>query len=139
MWRMDPSDTEQAYPFVCKSVIYTGHRANIFNAAMLPFSSRMCVCIVHFVDDFLHLFMIFRYSATVAGDKEVRVFDVGEAVGDGNETRYTTRNACIRVLKCHRDRVKRIITEESPDLFLTVSEARALSSPRYACLELTAL
>lgn len=43
VWRMDTSNTEQEYPFVCRSVIYTGHRANIFNVQMLPSSSRMYV------------------------------------------------------------------------------------------------
>jgi WD repeat-containing protein 42A len=35
---------------------------------------------------------------------------------------YTTRESCIRVLRCHTGRTKRIITEDSPDLFLTVAE-----------------
>ena len=53
------------------------------------------------------------------------MFDVGEAVGQsptGSEMEYTTRQACIRVLRCHSGRTKRIITEDSPDLFLTVAE-----------------
>lgn len=73
----------------------------------------------------------FRYddnyvgSATVSGDRQVRVFDVGEVVGQsptGSEMEYTTRESCIRVLRCHTGRTKRIITEDSPDLFLTVAE-----------------
>jgi hypothetical protein len=73
----------------------------------------------------------FRYddnhvgSATVSGDQQVRVFDVGEAVGQsptGSEMEYTTRESCIRILRCHDRRTKRIITEDSPDLFLTVAE-----------------
>lgn len=65
--------------------------------------------------------------ATVSGDNLVRVFDIGEAAGrssTGTETIYTTRQACIRVLRCHLGRTKRIITEDSPDLFLTVAEVR---------------
>ncbi len=58
-------------------------------------------------------------SATVAGDRQVRVFDVGYAHG-GSETEYS--NARTHLLTCHEDRVKRIVTEESPDVFLTVSE-----------------
>ncbi|KAF8558753.1 WD40 repeat-like protein [Imleria badia] len=104
VWRMDPSsDTQNEYPFACQTVIDTGHSANVFNAHMLPSSTRI---------------------ATVAGDKQVRVFDVGESVGrspSGNEMRYT-RQACIRVLRCHSGRTKRIITEDSPDFFLTVAE-----------------
>ncbi|KAG1783294.1 WD40 repeat-like protein [Suillus placidus] len=131
VWRMDPSrstgaDTssssgasrsssvtadsaekslnQEEYPFTCQSVISTGHTQNVFNAQMLPFSTRI---------------------VTVSGDRQVRVFDVGEAVGQsptGSEMEYTTRESCIRVLRCHTGRTKRIITEDSPDLFLTVAE-----------------
>jgi WD repeat-containing protein 42A len=67
------------------------------------------------------------YRATVAGDRQVRVFDVGQnypssAIGQ-NAQEYCTFHARTHVLKCHEDRVKRIATEESPDRFLTVSEA----------------
>lgn len=64
-------------------------------------------------------------SATVSGDRQVRVFDVGEAVGQsptGSEMSYDTRQSCVRILCCHSGRTKRIITEDSPDLFLTVAE-----------------
>ncbi|KAF8914650.1 WD40-repeat-containing domain protein [Mucidula mucida] len=100
IWRGDPTlETSSAYPALsCRAVINTGHRANIFNAQMLPYSSRI---------------------ATVAGDRQVRVFDVGYAHG-GSETEYS--NARTHLLTCHEDRVKRIVTEESPDVFLTVSE-----------------
>ncbi|KAI9574450.1 WD40-repeat-containing domain protein [Boletus coccyginus] len=105
VWRMDPSsDAQNEYPFACQTAIDTGHSANVFNAHMLPSSTRI---------------------ATVAGDKQVRVFDVGESVGrspSGNEMSYTTKQACIRVLRCHSRRTKRIITEDSPDFFLTVAE-----------------
>lgn len=64
--------------------------------------------------------------ATAAGDKQVRVFDVGEAAFSGTpnsrETSYNTRQSCTHVLRCHEDRVKRVVTEHSPDLFLTVGE-----------------
>ena len=45
VWRMDQTndDPEQPFPFTCRSVIRTGHQANIFNNKMLPHSSRMCV------------------------------------------------------------------------------------------------
>ncbi|KAK0190897.1 WD40-repeat-containing domain protein [Armillaria mellea] len=83
-------------------VIHTGHRANIFNARMLPHSSRI---------------------ATVAGDKQVLVFDIGQVHGPsvpGCEGRYS--ETPTHTLRCHEDRVKRIVTEDSPDVFLTVSE-----------------
>ncbi|EPQ59493.1 WD40 repeat-like protein [Gloeophyllum trabeum ATCC 11539] len=104
-WRMDPTDSSQDYPFICTAVIKTGHRGNIFNNQMLPFSSRI---------------------ATVSGDSQVRVFDItnatGHATSRGPETEYNTHEACICVLRCHRGATKRIVTEESPDTFLTVSE-----------------
>lgn len=46
LWRLDESNTTTAYPYVCQSVINTGHTANIFNAQMLPGSTRMCVIYV---------------------------------------------------------------------------------------------
>jgi len=120
IWRMDPSNTSTDYPFICQSVIRTGHSANIFNAQMLPFSSRI---------------------ATVAGDSQVRVFDIGDLSSHSpirNETVYTTHESCIRVLRCHDARVKRIVTEQSPDLFLTVAEdgtvrQHDLRAPSHAC------
>ncbi|KAI3612177.1 wd repeat-containing protein [Moniliophthora roreri] len=102
IWRMDPADTSQDYPFTCKTVIHTGHRANIFNVHLLPYSSRI---------------------ATVAGDRQVRVFDVGEDVGMGDRMQeFHTGHALTHTFRCHEDRVKRIVTENSPDVFLTVSE-----------------
>jgi len=41
LWRMDSSDTEQDYPFVCHSVISTGHTNNIFDVRLLPYSSNL--------------------------------------------------------------------------------------------------
>lgn len=71
----------------------------------------------------------FCQSVTVAGDKQVRVSDVGMALtSDGVEARYTTRDCLKGVLRCHSDRVKRIVTEDSPALFLTVSEVGLASS-----------
>ncbi|TFK89831.1 WD40 repeat-like protein [Polyporus arcularius HHB13444] len=103
LWRMD-KNSEEDYPFVCDAIIDTGHRANVFNAQMLPYSSRI---------------------ATVAGDRQVRVFDHERAAGfprHTGEMEYSTRAAVIRVLRCHSGRTKRIVTEDSPDLFLTVAE-----------------
>ncbi|KAF4601999.1 hypothetical protein EYR40_005200 [Pleurotus pulmonarius] len=103
IWRMDP-DGDVEYPFVCKSVIQTGHRANIFNAHLLPHSTRI---------------------VSVAGDKQVRVFEAAVALAHSQsepETTYTANQLDCRVLRCHTNRVKRIVTEDSPDLFLTVAE-----------------
>jgi WD40 repeat protein len=41
LWRMDQYEVDQEYPFVCRAVIRTGHRANIFNVALLPYSTKM--------------------------------------------------------------------------------------------------
>ncbi|CCM01584.1 uncharacterized protein FIBRA_03644 [Fibroporia radiculosa] len=101
---MRNGDSAYDYPFACDALIYTGHRANIFNAQMLPNSSRI---------------------ATVAGDKQVRISDIGASTfvpAHSGEIAYSSREANIHVLRCHNRRVKRIVTEESPDLFLTVAE-----------------
>ncbi|KAJ7771409.1 WD40 repeat-like protein [Mycena maculata] len=102
IWRMDPA-VEHDYPFVCRSIIHTGHGANIFNAHMLPYSSNI---------------------ATVAGDGQVRVHEVGEIAHTGPPatSQLDSRHTCIRRLRCHDNRIKRIVTEDSPHLFLTVSE-----------------
>lgn len=61
------------------------------------------------------------HSATVAGDRQVRIFDIGDPPsGKGGEVEYN--NSRSHLLLCHEDRVKRLVTEESPDIFLTVSE-----------------
>lgn len=65
----------------------------------------------------------------MAADRQVRVSDVGAAVHstryDGR-TDYTSSQAHVKVLRCHNGRVKRIVTEESPDMFLTVAQVRVL-------------
>ncbi|KAF7965979.1 hypothetical protein HWV62_40545 [Athelia sp. TMB] len=116
---MDQSDFNTDYPFKCDAVIRTGHTANIFNAQMLPFSTRI---------------------ATVAGDKQVRVFDIGAMAAplSGSETIHQPRDTCIRVIRCHGARTKRIVAEESSDLFLTVAEdgtvrQHDLRTPQHAC------
>ncbi|KZT74391.1 WD40 repeat-like protein [Daedalea quercina L-15889] len=104
VWRMDSNDSSRDYPFKCETVIYTGHRGNVFNAHMLPHSTRI---------------------ATVAADRQLRISDVEAAVHSpryNGETEYTSSQANVKVLRCHSGRVKRIVTEESPDMFLTVAE-----------------
>ncbi|EPQ29548.1 uncharacterized protein PFL1_02767 [Pseudozyma flocculosa PF-1] len=96
--------------------IQTGHRANIFSVKWAPHSSD-------------------RRLFTCAGDRTVRVFDInhsGIGPGSGQTQRtadgkeYTLWNqgsgACIRLFRCHKDRAKRISTENSPDVFLTCGE-----------------
>ena len=78
---------------------------------------------------------------TCAGDAEVRVFDIehsGRSAGSSIPTttgrgqrfqniykgvRYLSDgNTNARIYRSHADRVKRIVTESSPNLFLTCSE-----------------
>lgn len=61
---------------------------------------------------------------TCAGDKQIRVFDATTAleVRDGVETEFSARDLSGRVIRCHNSRVKKIVTEESPDCFLSLSE-----------------
>ncbi len=65
--------------------------------------------------------------ATVARDSHVRICDAREGLSEtvrGRDAIYNPRQLGVRVLKCHTRATKRIVTEDSPDLFLTVSEVR---------------
>lgn len=67
---------------------------------------------------------------SVAGDKQVRVFEAAVALAHSQsepETTYSANQLDCRVLRCHTNRVKRIVTEDSPDLFLTVAEVNNFS------------
>ncbi|KAF3180576.1 hypothetical protein EYR41_001238 [Orbilia oligospora] len=95
--------------------ISTGHTQNIFSVKFMPHSED-------------------RTLISCAGDGEVRVFDVNYTASSIDSTnssfahsiRQTSRlsygETHTRVYRAHRDRVKRIITENSPHLFLTCSE-----------------
>ena len=114
-------------PFSLTHSVSTGHSANIFSVKFMPHS-----------DD--------RTVVTAAGDSEVRVFDI-EYSGRSAENSSSTSSAAAaagrsrqmnsmfngvsylnqgdtngRVYRSHSDRVKRIVTESSPHLFLTCSE-----------------
>ena len=107
-------------------VIATGHRRNIFSVRFAPNCASQ------------RLF-------TAAGDGPVRVFDLERATdstirsvhrsnnrglkgfeytlwNEENTRQVTETSCCIRVFKCHRSRVKRIATEQSPDTFLSCGE-----------------
>lgn len=112
-------------PFALGTTIATGHSANIFSVKFMPHSNDQTL-------------------VTCAGDWEVRVFDVeyssrNNAAGvpaaelsSSRSKRITNfftgaqylneRNTNARVYRSHADRVKRIVTESSPFLFLTCSE-----------------
>ncbi|BGP01869.1 hypothetical protein JCM10021v2_005577 [Rhodotorula toruloides] len=103
--------------FGLSEVIDTGHRANIFSVKFAPgMSNRLFSC---------------------AGDSTVRVFDLSLATNPQLSsvtihppassvhkpwTHHEDATACTRVFRCHFDRVKRVATEASPDVFLTCSE-----------------
>ena len=112
-------------PFALNTTIATGHQANIFSVKFMPHSND-------------------RTLVSCAGDSEVRVFDVEYSPRGGNAAAsaafaasarsrritdffsgahyLSTRNTNVRAYKSHADRVKRIVTESSPYLFLTCSE-----------------
>ena len=118
-------------PFSLTTTVATGHVANIFSVKFMPHSND-------------------RTLVTAAGDAEVRVFDIeysGRATGtsaganmastaQGQRFHNTYRgvrylsdgNTNARIYRSHADRVKRIVTESSPNLFLTCSEDGEVSN-----------
>ena len=111
--------------FALTTTVSTGHTQNIFSVKFMPHS-----------DD--------RTLVTCAGDSEVRVFDIehsGQSTAPPersssassrraprfnnlyNGVRYLNHgDTNTRVYRSHADRVKRIVTESSPHVFLTCSE-----------------
>ncbi|KAF3394267.1 WD repeat protein iqw1 [Penicillium rolfsii] len=120
-YQPDSSDAQ----FSLNTTIATGHKANIFSVKFMPHSND-------------------RTLVTCAGDSQVRVFDIEYSSANSNiastsafaasarsrrfnnffeGTRYLNEgNTNARVYRSHADRVKRIVTESSPHLFLTCSE-----------------
>ncbi|KAL2863939.1 uncharacterized protein BJX67DRAFT_374255 [Aspergillus lucknowensis] len=112
-------------PFTLNTSVFTGHTGNIFSVAFMPHS-----------DD--------RTLVTAAGDSQVRVFDIEHSSRNGsqgappllsaqvrsqhlnqffgNARSLGVGNTNARIYRSHADRVKRIVTESSPHLFLTCSE-----------------
>ncbi|KAI9748239.1 MAG: hypothetical protein M4579_007278, partial [Chaenotheca gracillima] len=101
-------------PFALSTSISTGHTANIFSVKFMPYSNDARL-------------------VTAAGDGEVRIFDVeysGRSAisGHGRASTYqgvrylSSGDIQPKVYRSHSDRVKRIVTESSPYLFLTCSE-----------------
>jgi DDB1- and CUL4-associated factor 6 len=120
-----PAD-DSGKQFKLATTVATGHTQNIFSVKFMPgHQDRVCV--------------------TAAGDGEVRVFDL-EYAGSAQEAsaassmasqgrrragrnnvydgikHLTDGNTDCRVYRSHGDRVKRIVTESGPYLFLTCSE-----------------
>ncbi|KAL9088041.1 MAG: hypothetical protein Q9165_006382 [Trypethelium subeluteriae] len=116
---------DAANQFSLTTAISTGHTANIFSVKFMPHTND-------------------RTLVTAAGDAEVRIFDIeysgqtatstirshmshaGRRRGRNNYlqgVRYLSEgDTNARVYRSHGDRVKRIVTESSPHLFLTCSE-----------------
>ncbi|CAG7917805.1 unnamed protein product [Penicillium olsonii] len=111
-------------PFALNTTLFTGHKANIFSVKFMPHSNDGTL-------------------VTCAADSTVRVFDIEYSSGRNDAAtsafegsarsrrfteffggaRYLTDgNTNARVYRSHADRVKRIVTESSPYLFLTCSE-----------------
>ncbi|KAH0273456.1 WD40 repeat-like protein, partial [Aureobasidium melanogenum] len=113
-----PDDSNSQFKLATS--IATGHRANIFSVKFMPHSND-------------------RTVISAAGDSEVRIFDLeysgatteasrasAMALNAGNVQdgvrRLSDGDTNCRVYRSHGDRVKRIVTESSPHLFLTCSE-----------------
>ncbi|KAL3461049.1 WD40 repeat-like protein [Aspergillus heterothallicus] len=113
-------------PFALNTSVFTGHTGNIFSVAFMPHSND-------------------RTLVTTAGDSQVRVFDIEHSSSRnaaqseplafstqarsqslnqffGNVRSLGVGNTNARIYRSHADRVKRIVTESSPHLFLTCSE-----------------
>jgi nuclear receptor interaction protein len=106
-------------PFKLATTISTGHTANIFSVKFMPHSND-------------------RTVISAAGDSEIRIFDIEYAGHVNTSSEPTSRRAQgflnsgvqylseadtnCRVYRSHSDRVKRIVTESSPFLFLSCSE-----------------
>ncbi|PNS13853.1 WD repeat protein iqw1 [Sphaceloma murrayae] len=120
--KYQPEDSNAQFSLA--TTVATGHTANIFSVKFMPHSNDQTVI-------------------TCAGDGEVRIFDLESSsagmpstaadmasharlrghglVRDG--VRYLSDgNTDCRVYRSHGDRVKRIVTESSPYLFLSCSE-----------------
>jgi nuclear receptor interaction protein len=110
--------------FALNTTVFTGHKANIFSVKFMPHSNDGTL-------------------VTCAADSTVRVFDIEYSSGRSDAAtsafeasarsrrfnefftgaRYLSDgNTNARVYRSHADRVKRIVTESSPYLFLTCSE-----------------
>ena len=122
IWDYNPVDL--AKPFTLNTSVATGHHANIFSVKFMPHSND-------------------RTVITCAGDSEVRVFDLEYSGTAGSATDASSQDSTrsrrfsrffsnarwlndtatnARVYRSHADRVKRVVTESSPHLFLTCSE-----------------
>ncbi|KAI5480734.1 WD repeat protein [Pseudohyphozyma bogoriensis] len=93
------------------SSIQTGHSQNIFSVKIRPGRRDRII--------------------TGAGDSQIRVLDlnapsstVTSSTTSNQWNHYSTEDACVRVLRCHKGRVKKLALEESAgsETFLSCSE-----------------
>ena len=77
--------------------VNTDHTANIFGVKFLPHTGE-------------------RTLVSCAGDGEIRVFDLER------KSTPSSVNHANHVFRCHNDRVKRLVTEDSPHTFISCSE-----------------
>ncbi|KAI9726638.1 MAG: hypothetical protein M1828_001005 [Chrysothrix sp. TS-e1954] len=95
-------------PFQLSTSISTGHTANVFSVKFMPHSND-------------------RTLISAAGDADIRVYDLEYAGSTSSGATQGLRllseaDAGTKVYRSHSDRVKRIVTESSPNLFLSCSE-----------------
>ena len=117
--------------FSLTTTVTTGHSANIFSVKFMPHSNDSTL-------------------VTCAGDHQVRVFDIeyssqssipsvdSNRASSGRGARFSNLykgvrylnygDTSARIYRSHTDRVKRIVTESSPNLFLTCSEDGEVSA-----------
>lgn len=132
IYKYQPESSTSRFAF--STTVATGHTANIFSVKFMPHSNDATL-------------------VTCAGDCEVRVFDIEHSsrsplpstqspqtsggiggIGGGlnhlyHGVRYLSEgNTRARIYRSHADRVKRIVTESSPYLFLTCSEDGEVSA-----------
>jgi WD40 repeat protein len=123
VWKHDPSFSPSFYStqkldtrpnslnLRCVTAIRTGHTDNVFSAQLLASGSPLV--------------------ATCARDRQVRVFDLERAGGTstkdiGYGAGEAGSEARLHLLRCHTRQVKRVVTEESPSIFLTVAGVSVL-------------
>lgn len=116
--------------------IPTGHRANIFSVKWAPYNpTRLFSCAGDStvrsaplslpVSSLTLLLQVRVYDRSLATNPTLSSSTVFRSSSDSTHppwTHHEAASACTRVLRCHTSRVKRVATENSPEVFLTCSE-----------------
>ncbi|QRV87975.1 WD repeat protein [Ceratobasidium sp. AG-Ba] len=116
VWKHDPSAPPSSRPgslnLRCVTAIRTGHSDNVFSAHLLSTHASLV--------------------ATCARDRQVRVFDLERAGGTSTKDisfgvgEVGASDAMVYLLRCHTRQVKRVVTENSPSIFLSVAGDRTV-------------